>query len=307
MSLLNLFILYSLGIAAASLLGGKLPGLVKLTHTRMQMIMSFVAGLMLGVACYRLLPHAIFTMERADAVDLTVWWLLIGLLAMFILLRTFHFHHHEYEAESETPDDHHHHGHSHTHADTHTHAHEVPAGPHPLSWVGVAIGLTLHTLIDGIALGAAIQADVAAGAGGLFSVGVFIAILLHKPLDAMSITSLMNDRIYKGRTIALVNALFALMCPLGALLFFWGVDGMGNQAVVVGSALAFSAGVFFCISLSDLLPEVQFHSHDSVKLTLALILGVALAYGIRHLEPEHLHAAHAGLPYGAEQEAHPHP
>ena len=39
---------YSLAIMTASLLGGWLPSLVRMTHTRTQVIMSFVAGLMLG-------------------------------------------------------------------------------------------------------------------------------------------------------------------------------------------------------------------------------------------------------------------
>lgn len=294
MSVLNLFGLYAVCVAGASLLGGKLPSMISLTHTRMQVIMSFVAGLMLGVACYRLLPHAVMTLPGETAVETAVWWLMVGLLLMFILLRTFHFHQHEPDPEH----DHHEHGHDHSHepGHAHNHDHDAAASPaaHPLSWAGVAIGLTLHTLIDGVALGAAIQADVVAGAGGLLSLGVFAAIVLHKPLDAMSITSLMRASDYTHRSITLVNLLFALMCPLGALLFFWGVDLMGgHQAHIVGAALAFSAGVFLCISLSDLLPEVQFHSHDSVKLTLALIVGVALAWGIRYLEPDHAHDAHA--------------
>lgn len=307
MSVLNLFGLYAVAVAAASALGGKLPALLTLSHTRMQVIMSFVAGLMLGVACYRLLPHAVETMAVEDAVQRTVWWLMIGLLFMFILLRTFHFHQHEHEIEPghehshEPGDEHSHepdhapgreHGHHHDHGHAHGHGEAVQPAAHPLSWAGVAIGLTLHTLIDGVALGAAIQADVVAGAGGLLSLGVFAAIVLHKPLDAMSITSLMSASHYSSRAITTVNVLFALMCPLGALLFFWGVDGaVSHQSLVIGSALAFSAGVFLCISLSDLLPEVQFHSHDSFKLTLALILGVALAYGIGFLEPSHAHAA----------------
>ena len=49
---------YSAAIVAASLLGGWLPSLVKMTHTRTQVAMSFVAGLMLAVALYHLLPHA---------------------------------------------------------------------------------------------------------------------------------------------------------------------------------------------------------------------------------------------------------
>ena len=142
-----------------------------------------------------------------------------------------------------------------------------------------------------MALGAAIQADTLGhAASGLFSVGVFAAIVLHKPLDAMSITSLMVASGWSLRSRWLVNTVFALMCPLGALLFFWGVEQINvDQGLLVGAALAFSAGVFLCISLSDLLPEVQFHKHDSAKLTLALLLGITLAYAIGFLEPEHAH------------------
>ena len=302
MSLLSLFGVYSLAIVAASLLGGRLPTLVHLSHTRTQLIMSFVAGLMLGIAGYRLLPHAIFTLGGEEgAVERAVWWLMIGLLLMFILLRAFHFHQHEPEEvlEQELHHDHDHRDHKGLDHKGHDHQNHDHHLAHPLSWVGAAVGMTLHTLIDGIALGAAIKADAVAAAGGALSLGVFIAVLLHKPLDSMSIISLMRASGYTRKSIVLVNLVFALVCPLGALLFFWGADVVGvHQSQVVGSALAFSAGVFLCISLSDLLPEVQFHSHDSGKLTLALVLGLALAYGISHLEPEHGshdHGSHAGL------------
>ena len=55
------------------------------------------------------------------------------------------------------------------------------------------------------------------------------------------------------------------------------------------AALAFSAGAFICIALSDLLPEVHFHSHDRGKLTLAFLLGIALAYGMGVVEPAGIH------------------
>ena len=41
--------------------------------------------------------------------------------------------------------------------------------------------------------------------------------------------------------------------------------------------MAFSAGIFLCISLGDLLPEVHFHSHDRLQLSGMLLLGVLLA------------------------------
>jgi zinc and cadmium transporter len=89
---------------------------------------------------------------------------------------------------------------------------------------------------------------------------------------------------------ATTNAIFAFMCPVGALLFFFGVDALADSRhYVIGVALAFSAGAFICIALSDLLPEVHFHSHDRTKLSVAFILGIALAYSIGSLEPGDAH------------------
>lgn len=274
MQALNLLLIYSVVIIIASLLGGWLPSMLRMTHTRTQLMMSFVAGLMLGVAIYHLLPHAIATIDNDEAVELASWWLMIGLLLMFILLRAFHFHQHDHSGDEAE----HEHEHEHQHA-------------HPLSWTGIALGLGLHTLIDGIALGAAIQADATRGATmGLFGLGVFLAIVLHKPLDAMSITSLMKTGGWSNRARNAVNIAFSLMCPLGALLFFWGVGQVStDREVLIGCALAFSAGVFLCISLSDILPEVQFHSHDRAKLTVSLLLGISVAYAIGFVEPEHTH------------------
>ena len=273
-----LLFFYCIAIAAFSLLGGVLPNWVRMTHTRTQLVMSFVSGLMLGVAFYHLLPHSIIMVGGAGAADVSVWWLMIGLITMLLLLRMFHFHQHDFSgAEGE----HHHHG---------EHDHPGPAPVHRLSWVGIALGLAVHTLIDGVALGAVMQGEVAEGASGMLGVGVFLAILLHKPLDAMSITTVMSAGGWSRRARATTNLMFALMCPLGALLFYFGVSLLEDtRDYLVGVALAFSAGAFICIALSDLLPEVHFHSHDRGKLTLAFLLGIALAYGIGNLEPANFH------------------
>jgi zinc and cadmium transporter len=265
--------LYCIAIALFSLLGGLLPGWVQMTHTRTQMIMSFVSGLMLGVAFYHLLPHSMALQGGAHAADVAVWWLMIGLIGMLLLLRLFHFHQHDFSQQEE-----HHHHHDHPRA-------------HSLSWVGIGLGLSLHTLIDGVALGAVLQGEIA-GASGLLGMGVFLAILLHKPLDAMSIITVMEAGGWGSRARRAANIGFALMCPLGALLFFFGVDLLGEaRHHGVAVALAFSAGAFICIALSDLLPEVHFHSHDRVKLTLAFLAGISLAYGIGSLEPAGAHLA----------------
>ena len=153
---------YSAAIVAASLLGGWLPTLVRMTHTRTQVAMSFVAGLMLGVALYPLLPHAIAQIGGPGAIDTAVWWVMAGLILMLLLLRSFHFHQHDFSAEE---DDHHHHDH---HDPDHVHAKSSEALS--ISWLGMAVGLSLHTLVDGIALGASIQAEWLADSGDRKSV-----------------------------------------------------------------------------------------------------------------------------------------
>jgi zinc and cadmium transporter len=287
-----LLLLYCICVVLASLAGGALPGLVKLTHRRMQLVMSFVGGLMLGVALLHLLPHSV---AEQGSIDRAAAWVLAGLLVMFLLIRVFHVHAHEHGDTADVQDQHHH-DHDHAHAGHCHHAHDHPqvaASSSPFSWLGLAFGLSLHTLIDGLALGAAVAAESHGHHGSFYlaGLGTFLAVALHKPLDALSITSLMaaSGR-WSATTIWLANGGFALMCPLGAVGFVFGLDALfGEQHLVVGCALAFAAGVFLCISLADLLPEVAFHAHDRGRLTLALALGIALAWGIGFLEPEHSH------------------
>jgi zinc and cadmium transporter len=281
---LLLLTIYCLAIALVSVMGGVLSQRLHMTHTRIQLVMSVVSGLMLGVGFYHLLPHSIAELGGAQATDTAVWWLMIGLITMLLLLRLFHFHQHDF-----THAGHAHHdpgGHAH-----HDHGLQQPGPAHPLSWIGIALGLALHTLIDGLALAAAVKGGASdSAAGALIGVGVFLAILLHKPLDAMSISTVMAAGGWSRAARTTTNVLFACMCPLGALLFLFGLDRFElAQHYLVGIALAFSAGAFICIALSDLLPEVHFHSHDRGKLTLAFILGLALAYGLGGLEPAGAH------------------
>ena len=286
--------IYAALIMSASLAGGLAPAMMRFTHRQLHLLMSFVAGLMLGVGLLHLLPHAAGELK---SIDDAVLWLMAGLLTMFFLIRAFHFHQHA----SLEPDDAQapgsnaegeHSGclvHDHDHD---SHVHEPAGAPpaHKLSWAGIGLGLTLHTLIDGMALAADVQRGwLYDGQTWFVGVGTFLAIALHKPLDAMSITALMASGGWSRGWRFVVNCSFAAMCPIGVVLFFLLGQAMPSHSPLLGAALAFSAGVFICISLGDLLPEIQFHHHDRIQLSLALLLGITLAYGIRYLEPAHVH------------------
>lgn len=296
-SFLGLLAIYSLIIVAASLLGGWLPKFIRFTHTRMQTLISLVGGLMLGIAVFHLLPHAVHELGIARLGEVS-WAMMTGMVIMFFMLRFFHFHNHDEVDFSNQKDgtsndqstqkcNHDHsldHG-SHAHHHDHSHA----SG---LSWIGVLVGLGFHTLLDGVALVSTMQVEAnhAHGHSTLMGFGVFLAILLHKPLDAMSITSLMRAQGASSGKCALVNILFSSMVPVGAMLvlLFGSLGGPMSQSIA-GWGLAFSAGVFLCIALSDLLPEMEFHSHNRIRLSVVLIIGIAIAWAIGFLEPAHLH------------------
>jgi len=278
---------YSAAIVLCSLLGGWIPRFIRLTHTRIQVLISFVGGLMVGVAVFHLLPHALHELG-STRIDEVSWAMMLGMLIMFFMLRFFHFHQHEsVELESDAAHDHDHSSHDHDHDGGHDHDHGVA-----LTWAGVLFGLGFHTLLDGVALASAVQAEASHtdGTTMLAGLGVFLAVLLHKPLDAMSITSLMRAQGASSLKVIIANIAFATMVPVGAfLVVFFGSQGGHLGSSIAGWGLAFSAGVFLCISLSDLLPEMEFHSHHKVQLTVSLLLGVTVAWGIGFLEPSHLH------------------
>ena len=236
---------------------------------------------MLGIGVFHLLPHAV---QELKTVDTAVMWMMAGIISMFLLIRIFHFHNHGIAESDEGESCELDHDHSHEHHHSHPH-------PHRLSWMGILAGLSVHTLIDGIALGASVVAESSHTTYlSLFGVGTFLAIMLHKPLDAVSITSLMEAGGWKRRSQNWVNAGFAMMCPLGAALFLFTANSFGeSQHYIIGCGMAFSAGVFMCISLSDLLPEMEFHSHHRFRLTTALLIGVVLAWAIGFLETGHAH------------------
>ena len=253
--------LYCLLVFLASLAGGALPTLFRLTHTRLQVAVSFVAGLMLGLAVLGLWPHATHALGSPHR---SAAWLLAGFLAMFFLQRFLPFHHHDVAEGSPVEPC----GHTHSLAER---------SARTLSWVGVALGLSLHSVFDGVAMAAAV-ASGQQGHGEALGLGTALAVILHKPFGALAITTLMAAGGSALSSQRWVNLAFALVTPVGALLFFLGAGHLApHHPAWLGTALAFCAGTFLCIAGADLLPELQFHRHDRILLTVALLAGVGIA------------------------------
>lgn len=299
----TLLLLYCLAILVASLLGGLLPLFVRLGHTGTQVMMSAVAGFMLGVAVLHMLGHAL---PDAPSTQTALLWMLGGFLVMFFTERFFAYHHHDLPSEHE-------HGHGHEHAGCNEPA-AVAALPHVaghperqrLHWLGALAGMSIHSLISGTALAAAVASATLAspdsihgGPAGLAGFAVLLAILGHKPLDALTVVGLARASGLSRSRGHLLNAVFALVEPIGVLAAWWGLSAfVEHHPAILPAALAFSAGTFLCIALSDLLPEVQFHKHDRLKLSTALLLGLTAAWAIGLLEGEHAHGHGSGHGHG---------
>lgn len=287
MNALFLLTVYCVLIVVVSVAGGRLSALVRMTHLRTQILMSGVGGLMLGIAMLHLLPHATETLGSPSKAGMGA---LIGLAAMFLMVRLFHTHDHSGPTVENDEDG------ASSSADVaspsacgHHHSHEHGDASRGISWVGLFFGLMLHTLVDGIALSASVVAELQHGAWlGLGGLGTFLAVAFHKPLDAFAITSVMQRQHWSSSAQWIVNVVFSLACPLGALGFYFGIGGSVDNSVLLGWGLAASAGFFVGIALADLLPEVAFHDHDRGKLTLAFLLGIAIAVGVENL-PGHSH------------------
>src|SRR5437016_4044057 len=86
---------------------------------------------------------------------------------------------------------------------------------------------------------------------------MFLAIVLHKPADALAISTVLTRKGVSRQVVWLVQIGFALMVPVGVVAFHLtsGAIEQGMQTQLTGAALAFSAGTFLFIALSDLLPE----------------------------------------------------
>ena len=215
------------------------PVVLRLTHRRLQFGLSFVSGVMLGVALFHMVPHALMArMESAPAggdshglFDPLMVALALGFLTMFFLERFAHLHQHELPEPACDDPMHGHEGHHHAAHDHSGHSHGGTAAAHApvgrLTWTGAAVGMGLHSLLEGVALAASVAAvrEVEPGvAPALAGLGTFLVILLHKPFDAMTVATLFHGAgvrpgVY-GERIDALNVLATVLHDQGLLESF---------------------------------------------------------------------------------------
>ncbi|MEL7483561.1 MAG: ZIP family metal transporter [Planctomycetota bacterium] len=267
----------------AAWFGGRFHALIASSHVRIQTMLSFVGGLMLGMALLHLVPHAVV---QIGSVDKTMYGMLGGLIGVFLLIRFLHVHSHASGTPATESGEH--------HMDIDVGHHGDPGDSEPLAvqrdsggrvrWLVLLSGLGLHSVVDGLAIASAVT--LACSDTGWAGFSILLVVLLHKPIDAVSLTGTMAAVGESETRRRIVNAAFAAITPLATVGAYAGFVQTGSGA---GMAMAIAAGAFICVALADLMPEVQFHSHHRGRFTLALVIGIGLAWAIGFFEPHDHH------------------
>src|SRR5579864_6150766 len=185
-------------VGAAIPLGARRPGMLVT-------FLAFAAGVMFGAAFFHMLPEAIKGGGYKALFYVPLGFVLLFLLERYVLVHV-----------CEEP------------PDCAEHAHVGAT-------LGMAafLGLSAHTLFDGVALASATQEGVGMTA--------LIAIAAHKVPSSLSLSSILKAEGRSAKAMLGYGAAYGLMVPIGAALYF-ALGTFVQMTNVAPRALAFSAG-----------------------------------------------------------------
>ena len=212
---------------------------------KLHLILGFSAGAVMGVAFFELLPEAIALGSKYHAPSTLALYVAGGFLLYLILDRAMPFHGNAPGVECE-------HGHMHT-------------KPYRAS-LGAA-SLSIHSFLDGVAIGLAFNISSAIGTV------VTMAVLMHDFSDGMNTMNMVLKNGGERRTALRWLTADAIAPTLGILSTFLFVIPEAQ----FGLLLSVFAGLFLYIGASDLIPE-SYHSHPKALTTVMTLLGMATIY-----------------------------
>ena len=207
----------------------------ELSQRALALLLSFSAGVLLGAVFFHMLP------EIGEMLGENLGWpILVGFLLIFVMERFVFVHACEER-------------------DCDIHQMGIPA----------FMGISLHSLLDGLALGAGLM---------LPQLGpvVLLAVIIHKMPDSISITSILLSVGWSRRKVAMLSLLFSLTTPVGALLAYFFFRALSPENVAI--AIGISAGTFLAIATADILPQVHRIEERNPLTLLFLVLGLAVSW-----------------------------
>jgi ZIP family zinc transporter/zinc and cadmium transporter len=237
------------GIAGGATFAGMMMILAREAWSRRHSasLVSFSAGVLLGVGFLHILPEAMEMTEQAP------FFILLAFILFYFLEHHLLIHagHEEQHHARLTVDD--------------CHDGCCPH-PHPLGMVAF-FGMALHSAIDGMIIGTGFE--VSHDLGLLAALGV----IAHEVPEGIAMVAILLHYGWPRSKAILLTSFVAVATPLAAVATFTLVRGL--DPALLGALLATAGGSFVYIAASDLIPES--HRSRGLPATLALCLGIAIA------------------------------
>lgn len=202
---------------------------------KIDIIIGFSAGAVIGVVFFDLMPEA-FSLGGTQYSVASISYIIVAGFLFYMLLDRLSI--------------------LHTHEPAHTHRGKIGAG-----------SLSIHSFLDGVAIGVAFQVS--------FSIGILIAVavIVHDFADGINTVSVILKEGGENK-IAYRWLIADAIAPIAGIIFTLFFKIPESLFAVL---LAIFSGFFLYIGASDLLPESR-KKHPGFLVTFLTVLGVGLLY-----------------------------
>lgn len=211
-------------------------------------LVSFSAGVLLGIGFLHLLPEAL-EMTPLAPLFIVLAFVVFYFLEHHLLIHAGHEEQHHVSLATDDCHD------------------DCCERPHPMGLVAF-VGMALHSAIDGMIIGTGFE--VSHDLGLLTALGV----IAHEVPEGIAMLSILLHYGWHRSSAILLTSFVAIATPLAAILTYALVHDLAPQTL--GALLAMAGGSFIYIAASDLIPES--HRSRGLPASLALCGGILLAW-----------------------------
>lgn len=236
--MLQTALLYSFAVCAVILTAGCVPLFLRWRSHHFDVFLSFGAGVLLSAAFIHMFPLAVQNMGEHAGL-----FVIAGFLVIFIVEKF-----------------------------TMAHACGEEACPNHQVGISALFGLSVHSILTGLAVGASLKF-----ASASVAFATFVAVIVHKIPETLALVALLIAGGWSRKKALAGLGVFSLMSPLGIMINFSPlVNNNHLDGTFSAIMLAASTGTFLYIASSDLLPHLHRKEAHQILDFGAFVLGLLL-------------------------------
>ena len=227
-------LLLSLAVAGAGFGAGALTLVLRWPQRWLVRLVALGAGTLLGAAFLHLLPEAFEVAGKGATISALCGFLFLYLVERFVF----------------------------------THPCEEDVCDYHKLGMMAYVGISLHSLVDGLALGTgAFLPEV--------TMAIFLALVLHQVPTSFALVSILVGGKFDRKKVLSYLTVISLAIPVGAVSAYAFLAGHHHRPLL-GHLLGFSSGTFLDLAASDLLPEIHKEKEGKGAILFGVFSGVAM-------------------------------